>query len=106
MELPDIQKELEAFTEQYQLYVLPEIAALDLASEVGELAKEVLQTTKYGTAEPVYREELGDELGDVLYALITLANHYDVDLEAALESRLDSYKRRIANGGMGSKHER
>jgi len=34
-------------------------------------------------------EDMKDELADVFYWLIMLANHYDVDLADALEKKMD-----------------
>lgn len=41
----------------------PATHALDLASEVGEVAKEVLLATNYGRQAPQFRSKLADELG-------------------------------------------
>ncbi len=82
-----------------------EFRALDLVSEVGEVAKEILKMTDYGKAEARPREELKGELGDVLFALVALANQLDVDLEEALEIVLDKYALRLEKGSAGSETE-
>ena len=61
-----------------------------LTEEVGEVARII--SRKYG--EQSFKEnegdkELGNELADVLFVLICLANQTGVDLEAALKSNLE-----------------
>lgn len=58
-----------------------------LTEEVGELAR--LMARKYGDQsfkESDKNRDLGDEMADVLWVLICLANQTGVDLTAALEA--------------------
>lgn len=60
-----------------------------LTEEVGELAR--LMARKYGDQSFKAGEEkadLGDEMADVLWVLMCLANQCGVDLEKALEKNL------------------
>lgn len=90
-----LQQKVKDFVKKYQLENKPEIDALDLASEVGEVAKEILEMSDYGRKKPKYRKELKDEIGDAFYSLIKLANHYEIDLEESLELALKKYKIRL-----------
>jgi NTP pyrophosphatase (non-canonical NTP hydrolase) len=66
-----------------------------LTEEVGELAR--LMARKFGDQSFKPGEEsadLGDEMADVLFVLICLANQTDVDLTAALEKNLEKKTRR------------
>ena len=72
-----------------------------LMEEVGEVAK--LMARLYGeqsfkTQEQAAsaREDLQDEMADVLFVLICLANQTGVDLSAALSRNLDKKTRRDA----------
>jgi NTP pyrophosphatase (non-canonical NTP hydrolase) len=61
-----------------------------LMEEVGELAR--IMARKYG--EQSYKEsdkgqDLGDEMADILWVLICLANQTGVDLTKALEKNLE-----------------
>lgn len=47
--MKDIQQKVAEFVKKYKLKHPPEISALDLVSEIGELAKEIIKTTNYGT---------------------------------------------------------
>jgi NTP pyrophosphatase (non-canonical NTP hydrolase) len=69
-----------------------------LTEEVGEVAR--LISRKYG--EQSFKEsdkckELSDELADVLFVVICLANQTGVDLTAALERNLEKKTRRDAD---------
>jgi NTP pyrophosphatase (non-canonical NTP hydrolase) len=61
-----------------------------LAEEVGEVAR--IMARRYGdqSAKPTDAEyDLGDELADVLWVLICLANQTGVDLTEAFQRNLD-----------------
>ncbi|MDB4161798.1 nucleotide pyrophosphohydrolase [Bacteroidia bacterium] len=68
-----------------------------LMEEVGEVAR--IMSRKYG--EQSYKEsdkavDLGDEMADVLFVLMCLANQCDIDLEQALAKNLDKKTKRDA----------
>lgn len=68
-----------------------------LFEECGELARSVNQT--YGPKQRKPDEAatvLLDELGDVLYVTLGLANSLGLDADAALRSALDKTARRVA----------
>ena len=76
---------------------------LDIESEVGELSKEVLKSTKYGTKDFVVTDDFKLELGDVLYSVLSMADEVGVDAKECLESVVKKYKTRIdGSGNMGS----
>ena len=82
--LPDIQNKIKDFCQRYGLKSPPEHLVLDLANEVGEVAKEILKMTEYGRKPLKFRKEIISEIGDVLYSLITVANYFNINLEEAL----------------------
>ena len=53
----------------------------------------------YGRESPEYRSEATSELGNLLYSLVALANHLEVDLESQLNKTLNEYRRRVTQGG-------
>jgi NTP pyrophosphatase (non-canonical NTP hydrolase) len=68
-----------------------------LTEEVGEVARIIAR--KYGEQsfkESDKNKELGDELADVLFVLICLANQTGVDLTKALEKNLEKKTNRDA----------
>ena len=61
-----------------------------LMEEVGELSR--IMARRYGEQsekESDKNKDLGDEMADVLFVLICLANQCGVDLETALQKNLD-----------------
>ncbi|ASJ09049.1 hypothetical protein A3L11_07330 [Thermococcus siculi] len=63
-----------------------------LMEEVGELADELLKVE--GIKEQGSRERLEEELGDALFALACIANHYGIDMLEALRKSVDKYRSR------------
>ena len=71
-------------------YWSPHVNLARIAEEVGELAR--LLNHQYGPKPKKPNEqaqELGEELADILFAVICLANSEGIDLEANLQSVLD-----------------
>ena len=87
------------FSLQHNLDHPAGVYALDVMSELGEVAKEILLATNYGTQESQFRDELAGELGDLLYSICLLATASDVDLEEAFARTLEKYSRRWAPAG-------
>lgn len=59
-----------------------------LAEEVGELAKATLKKTK---------KEIAEEIADVIFVAICIANYYDINVETALKEKyLKKSKEEIA----------
>ena len=76
---------------------------LDVQSELGELAKEYLKATNYGTSEFSKTEDFELEFGDVLYSLLSLANELSLNSEECLNLILEKYKKRfIDKNNIGS----
>ena len=75
----------------------------DIQSEMGELAKEYLKASDYGTKDFVVTKDFELEMGDVLYSILSLANETGVDANACLDSVLEKYQKRInKNKTLGS----
>ena len=72
--MKEIQNKVKEFCERYGLECPTEVRVLDLVSELGELAKEIIKSTNYGRKQFEFRDEIKTELGDVLFSLIMLAN--------------------------------
>ena len=81
----------------------PESRLMDIVSEVGELSKEVLKNTDYGTKAFSVSEDYIMEYGDVLYSLLSLADETGIDSNEALDKVLDKYRKRLlSKGDIGS----
>lgn len=68
---------------------------LDIQSELGELAKEFLKPTSYGTKEFYVTDDYKLEFGDVLYSLLSLAEETEIDAKECLEMVIAKYKARL-----------
>ncbi len=95
-EMSTLQRTVASFVEGAGIESPVHARLLDLVSEVGELSKEALKTTDYRHAPFNPPESWADEMGDVLFALVCLANSTGVDLESALHGALGKYRERIA----------
>jgi NTP pyrophosphatase (non-canonical NTP hydrolase) len=67
-----------------------EAVMIELSKQVGDLARAVMTAEEYYLTDrdedPRYGgqdKRIGDELADILYCLIRIADHYGVDLEQA-----------------------
>jgi NTP pyrophosphatase (non-canonical NTP hydrolase) len=98
-DLPPYQERVASFVDMHALRAGAEARLLDLVSEVGELAKEVLEATRYGEQPFATTAAWDEELADVFFSLICLANATNVNMDTALEGALEKYRRRLAGRG-------
>lgn len=88
------QRRVARFLDEHDLRTDPASRVLDLASEVGELAKDVNESTDYGTSRAAATVSPG-ELGDALFCVLALAAETGIDAEEALTGALAKYEDRI-----------
>ncbi len=89
------QQRVAAFMRRHELEHSATVHVLDLVSEVGELAKEVLLATDYGAEGLASSSGLLEELGDSLYSLLAVAEVCDLDADDALARVLEKYENRL-----------
>ena len=91
MEIKDLQKDVDHWIKTIGVRYFNELTNLAiLTEEVGELARII--SRKYGEQSFKNKEEennLGDEMADVLWVLVCLANQTGVDLEDAIKRNID-----------------
>lgn len=104
-DLTKIQREIKEYCAEYSISSPVEHRVLDLASEVGEVAKEVLKMSDYGNKPLEKNSEIESEIGDVFFTLLVLSNQLDIKLDNALEIVLNKYNKRLIKGGVGSENE-
>ena len=87
MEISALQQEVDTWIKTYGVRYFNELTnTAILMEEVGELAR--IMARKYGEQSFKNKEEekqLGDEMADVLWVLVCLANQTGVDLEEAMK---------------------
>jgi NTP pyrophosphatase (non-canonical NTP hydrolase) len=94
-DLPGIQRFLDQWLKQRGRYWSPLSQYARLAEEVGELGREL--NFEFGDKPRAAKDTGGsvtDELGDVLFIVVLLANYLDIDLAAALKGTLEKYEQR------------
>ena len=87
MELSELQKRVDAWIREYGVRYFSELTNMAiLTEEVGELAR--VMARKYGdqSFKAGEKENLADEMADVLWVLVCLANQTGVNLTEALEA--------------------
>lgn len=99
MDLSELQDIVNKFTKDKNMNSNVNIRMIDLTSEVGELSKEILKGTNYGSKQFEKTKEWNSEIGDVLFSLICIANETDTNLEDCLNFVLDKYEKRFASKG-------
>jgi NTP pyrophosphatase (non-canonical NTP hydrolase) len=97
----DEQQKVAGFVQDNEIECPPAYRLLDLVSELGEVAKDAAESTDYGDS-PADIDISSDEIGDLLFSLLALAESVDVDADAALDSALAKYDERIDRSGSAS----
>lgn len=91
MTIKDSQKQVDDWIKQYGVRYFSELTNMAILNEeVGEVARIIAR--RYGEQsekESDKNKDLGDELADVMFVLICLANQTGIDLEEALKRNLD-----------------
>jgi len=99
MELKVLQKEIDDWIKTIGIRYFNELTNLAiLTEEVGELARII--SRKYGEQSFKNQEEekkLADEMADVLWVLVCLANQTGVDLEEAIKENIAKKTQRDKN---------
>lgn len=96
MTIKDAQNRVDQWIRQYGVRYFNELTNLALLmEETGELAR--IMARQFGEQSPKATEcksTLSDEMADVLFVLICLANQTGVDLEQALDANLQKKSER------------
>lgn len=99
MELQEAQEKVDSWIKQYGVRYFNELTNMSLLmEEVGEMARIIAR--QYGEQSFKKNEkdiQLADEMADVLFVLICLANQTGVDLDSALIKNLQKKTQRDAS---------
>jgi NTP pyrophosphatase (non-canonical NTP hydrolase) len=99
MTLQEAQKSVDDWIKEYGVRYFSELTNMAmLTEEVGEVARIIARQYGDQSFKPSDRDkQLDDELADVLFVLICLANQTGIDLEAAFNATLPKKLRGTAN---------
>ncbi|MBP3849302.1 MAG: nucleotide pyrophosphohydrolase [Prevotella sp.] len=95
MTIKEAQEAVDQWIKTYGVRYFSELTNMAvLTEEVGELAR--VMARKYGdqSFKPGEKDNLGDEMADVLWVLICLANQTGVDLTEELKKNLEKKTQR------------
>ncbi len=96
--LKEFQKKIEDWIAHHGGYWPPLSMLSAIVEEIGELAREInhLEGFKPKKSNTI-SANLGEELADVMFALICLANSYKIDISHELEAVIKKYTIRDSN---------
>ncbi len=90
MTIEEAQKQVDEWIRQYGVRYFNELTNMAcLAEEVGELARIMARTYGEQSFKEGEKHDLGDEMADILWVLICLANQTGVDLTEAFKKNLE-----------------
>ncbi|PHR17409.1 MAG: pyrophosphatase [Fluviicola sp.] len=96
MEIKEAQKIVDDWIKKFGVRYFDEMTnTVMLMEEVGEVAR--IMARRYGEQsekESDKNKDLGDEMADVMFVLICLANQTGIDLEEALKKNLEKKTKR------------
>lgn len=87
MEIKELQEHVDTWIHTYGVRYFSELTNMAcLTEEVGELARVMARTYGDQSFKAGEKTNLADEMADVLWVLVCLANQTGVDLTAAIEA--------------------
>ncbi|MGB2138168.1 MAG: nucleotide pyrophosphohydrolase [Flavobacteriales bacterium] len=103
MSIQQLQQQVDEWIKQYGVRYFNELTNMAiLTEEVGEVAR--IMARKYG--EQSFKEsdnsDLGEELADVLFVLLCIANQTDVNLQESFDNKLKIKTMRDAERHLGN----
>ena len=97
MTIQEAQQTVDQWIKTYGVRYFSELTNMAcLTEEVGELARIIARRYGDQSAKPGENLNLSEELADVLWVLICLANQSGVDLTSALQASIDKKTKRDA----------
>lgn len=97
MTIQEAQQRVDEWIRQYGVRYFSELTNMAcLTEEVGELARVIARTYGDQSFKAGEKPNLGEEMADVLWVLICLANQTGIDLTAEFEKSFEKKTRRDA----------
>jgi len=94
--IKEIQQIVNNWIKDHRGYWPPLSMISAIMEELGELAREVNSLEGYKPKKESVRAKsnLGEELADLLFSIICVANHYKIDLSDELDKIINKYSER------------
>ena len=95
MTIKEAQEKVDCWIKEYGVRYFNEMTNMAiLTEEVGEVARIMARTYGEQSFKNGEKKELGDELADVLWVLICIANQTGIDLTEALQKNFEKKTKR------------
>ena len=96
--LKSIQDKIDEFIRNHGGYWPPLSMFSAVVEEIGVLAREINHLEGFKPKKSTERKiDLGEELADIIFAIICLANYYKIDLNEKINQIIDKYQKRDSN---------
>jgi len=96
--LKEIQKRIDTWISAHGGYWTPLSMTCAIMEELGEVAREINSLEGFKPKkDDVNTTKLGEELADLIFSIICLANHYHINLSEEIEKTLLKYSDRDSN---------
>ena len=96
--IKNIQEKIDDWIKNHGGYWPPFAMLSAITEELGELAREINDLEGFKPKKSKKKKgSLGEELADLLFSIICVANHYDIDLTSSLERVILKFTKRDAN---------
>ncbi|GAH68419.1 unnamed protein product [marine sediment metagenome] len=93
--LIEIQEKVDKWIHEHGGYWPPLSMICAAMEELGEIAREINSLEGYKPKKPGLRDSrLGEELADLLFSTICIANHYKIDLGEEINKVFEKYSKR------------
>jgi len=99
--LKELQEYVEHFCDENEFGSSIEHSLLDLVSGLGDVSQEVLEASDYGESPSTIPDGIEEQVGDLFFSFLNVANYLEVDLEGALKSALERYQQEFSSSGPG-----
>jgi len=90
------QRIVDKWIGQFEEGYWPPLSMLaSIVEEVGELAREINNLEGYKTRKTTEtKSSLSEELGDLIFSIVCVANYYKIDLEDIFKKTVEKYTKR------------
>jgi NTP pyrophosphatase (non-canonical NTP hydrolase) len=96
-DLGDFQSEINDWINSHGGYWPPLSMLSSLMEEVGEIARAINITERFKPPKENENPRVGEEIADAIFAIICIANYYNIDLNKELTKSILKYSKRDAD---------